>query len=92
MPTLQAKKEAELNQYTIRKVPPHIDEALRTRAKRDNRSLNQVALEALERGLGLQGIAIRNHDLDALAGTWVADPEFDRAIAEMDKVDPEIWR
>ena len=28
-----------------------------------------------------------HHDLDHLAGTWVADPETDRVLAEMDTVD-----
>ena len=24
--------------------------------------------------------------------TWVEDPEFDRAIQDMSKVDPELWK
>ena len=79
-------------QYTLRKVPQQIDQVLRDRAHAERRSLNEVAIEALERGLGLSGKAVRHHDLDDLAGTWVADPEFDRAIEEMDRVDPEIWK
>ena len=31
-------------------------------------------------------------DLDDLAGSWVDDPEFDAIIAEMDQVDPELWK
>jgi hypothetical protein len=30
--------------------------------------------------------------LDDLAGTWVHDPEFDKAIEEMHRVDPELWK
>ena len=51
-----------------------------------------MALRALERGLGLAEEQPRYHDLDDLAGTWVDDPEFDRAIEAMDQVDPELWR
>lgn len=79
-------------QYTIRQVPPQIDEALRQRASEEGRSLNTVAIEMLERGLGLSGKPIRHHDLDDLAGTWVDDPEFDKAIREMDQIDPELWQ
>jgi len=29
-------------------------------------------------------------NLDDLAGTWVDDPEFDRAIEEQHRIDPEL--
>ena len=79
-------------QYTLRKVPPQVDRTLRQRAREERRSLNDVALEALERGLGLTGKPVRYHDLDDLAGTWVKDAEFDRAVEEMDQIDPELWK
>ena len=47
-----------------------------------------MVLRALERGLGLAEEQPRYHDLDDLAGTWVDDPEFDRAIEAMDQVEP----
>lgn len=82
-------------QYTIRKVPPQLDRELRRRARQEHKSLNEMALWALERGLGLSEQseqAVRHHDLDDLAGTWVDDPAFDQAIEAMDQVDPELWR
>lgn len=79
-------------QLTIRKVPDRVDHRLRDRAREEGKSLNRVAIEALERGLGLSGEEIEHHDLDDLAGTWIEDPEFDRAIEEMDRVDPELWK
>ena len=78
-------------QYTLRGVPDHVDRALRERAASYGRSLNRVALEALELGLGLEREERRFHDLDHLAGTWVDDPGFDRVIEEMDTVDEELW-
>ena len=79
-------------QYTIRKVPPQLDRELRRRARQEHKSLNEMALWALERGLGLSEQVVRHHDLDDLAGTWVDDPAFDQAIEAMDQVDPELWR
>ncbi|MDE0450039.1 MAG: hypothetical protein OXH96_25505 [Spirochaetaceae bacterium] len=79
-------------QYTIRRVPSRLDQELRRKAREEQRSLNEMALRALERGLGLAEEQPRYHDLDDLAGTWVDDPEFDRAIEAMDQVDPELWR
>ena len=81
-----------LTRYTIRRMPPRLDRELRRRAHEEHRSPNEVALRALERGLGLAEEAPRHHDLDDLAGTWVDDPEFDHAIKAMDQVDPELWR
>ena len=74
-------------QYTIRRVPERLDRELRRQAREEQRSLNEMTLRALERGLGLAEEEHRHHDLDDLAGTWVDDPEFDRAIEAMDQVD-----
>ena len=79
-------------QYTIRRVPPRLDRELRRRAREEQRSLNEVALRAMERGLGIAEEERRQHDLDDLAATWVDDPAFDRAVEAMDQVDPELWR
>ncbi len=79
-------------QYTLRKVPPHVDRELRKKATQERRSLNEVALQALERGLNLTDQPLRHHDMDDLVGTWVEDPEFDQAMAQMDQIDPELWQ
>jgi hypothetical protein len=46
----------------------------------------------LAHAAGAEGGAPLHHDLDALAGTWEDDPEFDRAIADQDRVDEALWR
>ncbi len=79
-------------QYTIRGVTDHMDDTLRRQAAREGTSLNSVVLDILKRGLSLISEPVRYDDLDDLAGTWVHDPEFDRAIEEMDVVDEEMWR
>ncbi|MBM4265854.1 MAG: hypothetical protein FJ144_04460 [Deltaproteobacteria bacterium] len=78
-------------QYTVRDVPAHVDRALRRKAGEEGKSLNEVLREALTREAGVGG-AVEHHDLDALAGTWEDDPEFDRAIAEQDRIDEALWR
>ena len=79
-------------QYSVRRVPKTLDESLRARARREGRSLNETVLEVLNNGLGLAPDVHRHTDLDDLAGTWVEDPEFDKVVGEMDRVDPELWR
>jgi hypothetical protein len=82
----------ERHQLTIRRVPERVKKLLKELARREDKSLNQVSLEILERGLGLTGEEIVYHDLDDLAGTWVDDPELDKAIEEQHRVDPELWK
>jgi plasmid stability protein len=79
-------------QYTIRKVPGHVDAALRRRAQDQGRSLNEVAVEALARGAGVGGERSRQRDLRDVAGTWRKDRAFDRALAAQDTIDEEMWR
>ena len=79
-------------QYTIRNVPRDVDRALRQKAKAQGKSINEAALEALRQGVGLNGEVQRHADLDWFFGSWVADPAFDRAVAEMDRVHPDDWR
>ncbi len=79
-------------QYTIRSIPRHVDRALRERSTREGKSLNEVAIEALERGLDLEGHPVRRRDLGEIAGSWVRDREVDRALDDQRKIDPDLWR
>jgi hypothetical protein len=79
-------------QYTIRQVPTRIDRLLRQKSKQAGQSLNEAAIAALTKGLGLADEPSRYHDLDALAGTWQEDGAFDAAIAAQDQVDAPLWK
>jgi hypothetical protein len=79
-------------QYTLRQIPPALDEALRGKSRQEGKSLNQTAIEVLHSGLALNGNSIRHRDLDFMAGTWVENPPFDEAIHSQDHVDPRLWK
>jgi plasmid stability protein len=79
-------------QYTLRNIPSVLDRLLRQRARRDGKSLNDVAIEALSRGAGLTGERVKHRDLGDLAGLWQDDPTFDQAIREQDVVDDHLWK
>jgi len=79
-------------QYTLRNLPKHLDRAIRERARRENKSLNEVAIEALLRAFDIHGEPAPRRDLSDVAGTWQDDPEMDRVFAEQRRVDPELWR
>jgi hypothetical protein len=79
-------------QLTIRKVPIAVERALRRRSKQEDKSLNQVALEALARGAGVGGERVKQRDMNDIAGTWIEDPGFEAALEEQRRIDPELWR
>lgn len=78
-------------QYTVRGVPEQVDASLKAKAREEGKSLNQVVLEILREAVAFEGGERIHTDLDHLAGTWVEDPDFDRAIADLDQVDPSKW-
>lgn len=79
-------------QYTIRNVPPRVDQRLREQATDYSVSLNEVAVSALTRASGLDAEPVVHHDLDDLAGSWVSDPALDAALESMDQVDKDLWK
>jgi len=80
------------HQYTIRGVPERVDKLLRAKARESHKSLNQIALEAIQTGLGEPAVQKLNHDFDFLFGTWVEDPAFDEAMKYFDRIDEEMWK
>jgi hypothetical protein len=78
-------------QYTLRQIPPALDEALRRKSRQAGKSINQTAIEVLRSGLALAGDSIRHRDLDFMVGSWVEDAAFDEAIGSQDRVDPKLW-
>jgi hypothetical protein len=79
-------------QYTIRDVPASVDLAVRELARKTHHSLNATLLETLRRGLGMAAEQPECHDLDDLAGTWIADPEYDKAMEMFESIDEDLWR
>ena len=79
-------------QYTLRNLPEHLDRAIRERARRENKSMNEVAVEALLRAFGMLGERPAQRDLSDVAGTWQADREMESVFEEQRRVDPELWR
>jgi plasmid stability protein len=75
--------------YTLRNVPPDLDEALRQRARQGGKSLNDVILETLLEALGLSGSPIRHRDLGDISGTWVEESETEEAFQDQRRLDPE---
>ena len=79
-------------QYTIRNIPEQVDWLVRQQAKKTQKSLNAVLLAAIQRGVGAADEPVVFHDLDELAGSWVADPDFDSAMEAFESIQNNIVR
>ena len=79
-------------QYTIRGIPPAVDNALRERARAAGKSLNEAAVEALSEGSGMAGAPRKRRDLRDVVGTWKAEKAVESALAAQDRVDEGLWR
>ena len=79
-------------QYTIRRIPRAVDDAIRERARVTGKSLNEAAIDALAEGAGTKGIPRKRRDLGDIAGTWKPDKTFDAALAEQDRIDNDLWK
>lgn len=77
-------------QYTIRNVPPDLDRALKQRAKRLGKSVNELALEALAHSVALP---TRRRRLRPMPGAWSRREaeRFDELLDRDRKIDPELW-
>jgi plasmid stability protein len=78
-------------QYTIRNIPPELDRALKARAKKTGRSVNQLALEALARSVEQP---VKRRNLRGMAGAWSKREaaQFDEFLAEHRRIDEELWK
>ncbi len=79
-------------QYTSRRIPKAVDNAIRDRARAACKSLNEAAVDALAEGAGVTGVPQKRRDLSDIAGTWKADRAVEAALADQDRVDAKLWR
>ena len=79
-------------QYTIRRIPKAVDNAIRERARASRKSLNEAAVDALTEGSGATGAQRKRRDLSDIAGTWKPDKAVDNALAEQNRIDTDLWR
>jgi Antitoxin FitA-like, ribbon-helix-helix len=79
-------------QYTIRGIPPKVNNALRARARAAGKSLNEAAITALAEGSGVMGALRKRRSLADIAGTWKTDREIESVLNEQDRVDKAHWK
>jgi hypothetical protein len=70
-------------------LPESLTLALHDRAKVEGRSVQEIAMDAMARGLFVTTPKTESTDLSRVVGTWQEDPEFDDAMSDFERVDPE---
>jgi hypothetical protein len=83
------RRQATAIQYTIRGIPPEVDDVLRRKAAQRKQSLNRVILDELTKAAGGNR---RRADFSDLVGKWTPDPAFDAVIAAQRRIDPDKWK
>ena len=82
---------------TVRNLPPEVAKAIKDKAKKERRSLNQTVVSLLEEATGAKPRSRKptvHHDLDHLFGVWSKEEadEFDAHLKESRSViDPKDW-
>ncbi|MDF1536934.1 MAG: hypothetical protein P1S46_10635 [bacterium] len=83
-------------QLTIRGLPPEMEDAVRSEARKERTSLNKAVIGLLEKALGKPGpreqITI-SHDLDRFCGAWTDEEasELENRFRDNRKIDMELW-
>ena len=79
-------------QYTIRNIPPVVDQVIRKRSKQTGISFNQTVVDMLS----LQSLGTtkpkENNEFDWLFGSMKLDDKFDEAIKDLSQIDKELWQ
>ncbi len=82
-----------MSQITLCNLPPELERELRSRARKNNNSLNTTIRDLLAKALGVGPAGGKRRDLSELKGTWTTDQveELERNTAMFEAIDPELW-
>ncbi len=76
-------------QMTLRHVPDAVGKGLRSKAKKDGRSVNRTTVDLLEQALGMRAKDARKRDLTRFAGHWDREEcrAFERNTRVFERID-----
>ena len=79
-------------QYTIRNIPPKVDQVIKKRAKRSGKSFNQTVVDLLTLQTFGTAKPPQDDNFDWLYNQNTLDKSFDEAIKELSQVDKKLWQ
>lgn len=79
-------------QYTIRNIPPAVDNVIKKRAKQTGKSFNQTVVDLLVlQTFGTNSVPA-NNNFDWLYGVNTIDESFDDAVKDLSQIDKKLWQ
>ena len=79
-------------QYTIRNIPPIVDQVIRKRSQQTGKSFNQTVVDLLSLQTFGTETPPKEQGFDFLFGANTLDAGFDEAIKDLSRVDGELWQ
>lgn len=79
--------------FNLRGISFEVMNLLKQEAKKMHKSVNQLILQMIEKGLGFSHKKNEYHDLDHLAGTWSKEESknFQKNTSFFEKIDKDLW-
>ena len=85
-----------MSTLTIHALETNVEKRIRTKARRDGKSLNQTIKELLAASVGVTPTPAADHraDFAEFCGIWTTEEldEFNAATADLESVDKDDWR
>ncbi|HSH31096.1 MAG TPA: hypothetical protein VK963_00300 [Candidatus Saccharimonadales bacterium] len=79
-------------QYTIRNIPPAVDQVIRKRSKQTGKSFNQTVLDLLSLQTFGTTSPQTNSNFDWLYNQNTLDGSFDDVVEELSQPDSKLWQ
>lgn len=79
-------------QYTIRNIPPVVDQVIRKRSEQSGKSFNQTVVDLLSLQTFGTEEPPKEQGFEFLFGANTLDASFDEAIKDMSRIDGELWQ
>jgi hypothetical protein len=79
-------------QYTIRNIPPAVDNVIRKRSKQSGKSFNQTVVDLLSLQTFGTTTPSSDENFDWLYNKNTLDKSFDEAVENLSQVDEKLWQ
>jgi hypothetical protein len=81
---------------TIHALDSNVEKRVRSKARKENKSLNRVLKELLAESVGMSAVTAPDHraDFEEFAGVWSNqdEREFNAVTADLERIDAEDWK
>jgi hypothetical protein len=83
-----------MKQFTLRQIPPIVEEKIRELADQQGQSLNKTVIYLLKKALGLEKTKEKYRDVSSISSTWSEEEAntFIKHCEVFEQIDEEMWK